>query len=545
MTAWTVPSSPLLAASFLPASASKLVDSLLDDTFTNIYRLQPFDYAILVPYFAVLIVLSVYGLHRYHMIRGYWKYRNRMPTEAPHRFEQLPRVTIQLPIYNEQYVVERLIEEVSKIDYPRELLEIQVLDDSTDETHQFTEGLVAEYKATGLPIEYIHRTNRHGYKAGALQNGLLTATGEVVAIFDADFLPPSDFLQNTVHYFVDAKIGMVQTRWGYLNRHYNVLTEVQAMLLDGHFVLEHVARSGAGKFFNFNGTAGILRRSMIDDAGGWQHDTLTEDSDLSYRAQLKGWQFVYVPSIECKSELPVETYGFQVQQSRWAKGLTQVAMKLLVKILKSDVPFKVKAEAFFHLTPNISYPLMIVVSALMLPVMIVRFYMGWFQMVVLDLPLIIASFWSISAFYVVAHRALFPNTWKRAFLFLPALMAAGVALTIVNSKAVLEALFGYQTSFARTPKYAIGSSQKVKLSNVQYRRRSGWLPYAELAVGTGFLAMTAFAVESFNYLAVPFLLLFVSGYYWAGFTTLWEEYQGKLAFERQRALAAAAQQVKA
>ena len=544
MIAWTAIPAPVLAAGLLPASASRFVDRLLDDTFTDIYRLQPFDYAILVPYFAILIILSFYGLHRYHMIRGYWKHRKAMPTEAPQRFEQLPRVTIQLPIYNEQYVVERLVEEVSKIDYPRELLQIQVLDDSTDETHPFAERLVAEYKAAGLPIEYIYRTDRRGYKAGALQNGLRTATGEIVAIFDADFLPPSDFLERTVHYFADPHVGMVQTRWGYVNRHYNVLTEVQAMLLDGHFVLEHVARSGGGRFFNFNGTAGILRRSMIEDAGGWQHDTLTEDSDLSYRAQLKGWKFVYVPSIECKSELPVETYGFQVQQSRWAKGLTQVAKKLLVPILKSDLPFKVKAEAFFHLTPNISYPLMIVVSALMLPVMIVRFYMGWFQMVVIDLPLIIASFWSISAFYVVAHRELFPYSWKRAFLFLPPLMAAGVALTIINSKAVLEALFGYQTGFARTPKYAIGSSQKIKLENVQYRRRSGWLPYAEIAVGTGFLAMTAFAVESFNYLAVPFLLLFVSGYYWAGFTTLWEEHQGKLAFERQRALAAAAQPAK-
>jgi cellulose synthase/poly-beta-1,6-N-acetylglucosamine synthase-like glycosyltransferase len=521
------------------------MNSLFDDTFTDIYRLQPFDYAILVPYFAVLIVLSCYGLHRYHMIRGYWKYRKQMPTEAPQRYEQLPRVTIQLPIYNEQYVVEQLIEQVSKMDYPHELLDIQILDDSTDETHPFTERLVAEYKATGLPIEYIHRSHRHGYKAGALQNGLLTAKGEIVAIFDADFLPPADFLQRTVHFFADPKIGMVQTRWGYTNRHYNLLTEVQAMLLDGHFVLEHVARSGAGKFFNFNGTAGIMRMSMIEDAGGWQHDTLTEDSDLSYRAQLKGWKFVYVPSIECVSELPVETYGFQVQQSRWAKGLTQVAKKLLMTILKADVPFKVKAEAFFHLTPNITYPMMIVVSALMLPVMIVRFYMGWFQMVVIDLPLIIASFWSISAFYMVAHRELFPKTWKRAFLFLPALMAAGVALTIINSKAVLEALFNYQTSFARTPKYAIGSSHKVKLENVQYRRRSGWLPYAELAVGTGFLAMTAFAIESLNFLAVPFLLLFVGGYYWAGFTTLWEEYQGKLAFERQRVMAETAHQAKA
>jgi len=509
----------------------------LDTTFTDIYRLQPFDYAILVPYFSVLIVLSLYGLHRYHMIRGYWKYRHQMPTEAPQKFAQLPRVTVQLPIYNEQYVIERLIEQTSKLDYPRELLQIQVLDDSTDETHPFTERLVAEYRAAGLPIEYIHRGNRRGYKAGALQNGLKTASGEIVAIFDADFIPPVDFLRRTVDYFADPKVGMVQTRWGYLNRHYNVLTEVQAMLLDGHFVLEHVARSGGGRFFNFNGTAGILRKSMIEDAGGWQHDTLTEDSDLSYRAQLKGWQFVYVPSIECLSELPVETHGFQVQQSRWAKGLTQVAMKLLPTILKSDVPFKVKAEAFFHLTPNISYPLMIIVSALMLPVMIVRFYMGWFQMLIIDLPLVIASFWSISAFYVVAHRAIFPKTWKRAFLFLPALMAAGVALTIINSRAVIEALCGYQTSFARTPKYAIGGTQKVKLDNIQYRRRSGWLPYAELAMGVFFLAMTGFAIESYNFLAVPFLSLFVGGYVWAGSTTLWEEYQGKLAWQRQQALA--------
>src|SRR6202012_4051933 len=213
--------------------------------------------------------------------------------------------------------------------------------------------------------------------------------------------------------------GMVQTRWGYLNRHYSVLTEVQAMLLDGHFILEHGARSRAGYFFNFNGTAGILRKSMIEDAGGWQHDTLTEDSDLSYRAQLKGWKFVYVPSIECLSELPVETYGFQVQQSRWAKGLTQVAIKLLPQILRSNLPFRVKAEAFFHLTPNISYPLMIVISVMMLPVMIVRFYMGWLKMLLIDFPLIVASFFSISAFYVVAHRELFPKTCKRSLVFLP------------------------------------------------------------------------------------------------------------------------------
>src|SRR5271165_1897532 len=520
------------------SSTNQLVNSIFDDTFGDIHHLQLFDWMILIPYFAVLVVLSCYGCHRFEMIREYRKHKRRIPLEAPGRFAQLPRVTIQLPLFNERYVVERLIESVSKVDYPRELLQIQVLDDSTDDTHPFTERLVAEYAATGLPIEYLHRGNRSGFKAGALQAGMQSASGELIAVFDADFVIPADFLMRTVHFFADPQVGVVQTRWTYLNRHYNLLTEVEAMLLDGHFIVEHGARSGAGLFFNFNGTAGILRARMIEDAGGWQHDTLTEDTDLSYRAQLKGWRFVYVPSIECPSELPVETYGFQVQQSRWAKGLTQVAMKLLPKILKSDLPWRVKAEAFFHLTPNISYPMMIIVSALMLPVMIVRFYQGWMQMLFIDVPLIAASFWSISAFYVIAHRELYPKTWKRAFLFLPALMAAGVALTIINSRAVFEALVGYQTGFARTPKYAIGGQQKVQIQNIKYRRRSGWLPYAELAVGTYFMGMVVFAIESYNFLAIPFLMLFVGGYYWAGCTTLWQEYRDKLAWQRQQELAA-------
>jgi cellulose synthase/poly-beta-1,6-N-acetylglucosamine synthase-like glycosyltransferase len=517
---------------------NRAVAALSDDTFKGIHHLVFFDWAMMIPYFSILVVLSFYGLHRYSIIRGYLKHRATFTEEPPSRFERLPRVTIQLPIYNEQYVVERLLEETSKIDYPQELLQIQVLDDSTDETAPFTRRLVENYRDAGVPMEYIHRGNRYGFKAGALQNGLETATGDIVAIFDADFVPPQDFLQRTVHFFADEKVGMVQTRWGYLNRHYNVLTEVQAMLLDGHFVLEHVARAGRGQFFNFNGTAGILRKSMIEDAGGWQHDTLTEDSDLSYRAQLKGWKFVYVPTVECLSELPVETYGFQMQQSRWAKGLTQVAKKLLWTVFRSDQPFRVKAEAFFHLTPNISYPLMIAVSTLILPVMIVRFYQGWFELLLIDLPLIAASFWSIFAFYMVAHRALFPKTWKRGFLFLPALTAAGVALTLINTRAVAEALIGYKTEFVRTAKYAIGDEQRVTLREIKYRRRSGWLPYTEIAAGSFFLWMVVYAIYSFNYLAVPFLMLFVGGYYWAGFTTLWQEYQGKLAFERRREFAA-------
>ncbi len=516
----------------------QLVQQVFAETpFANVHHLTWFDWALLIPYFTILLILSVYGLHRYDVIRTYFKHRKKATQEpSPVRFEQLPPVTIQLPLYNERYVVERLIEEVLKIEYPRELLQIQVLDDSTDDTAPFAEALVERYRNIGYPIEYHHRSNRHGFKAGALQEGLKTATGELVAVFDADFCPPADFLHRTVHYFADAKVGVVQTRWSYINRDYNFLTEVEAVLLDGHFILEHGARSRAGYFFNFNGTAGILRRNMIDDAGGWEHDTLTEDSDLSYRAQLKGWRFVYLPGLDCPSELPVEMHGFQVQQSRWAKGLTQVAKKLLRTILSADLPKRVKAEAVMHLTPNISYPLMIVLSALMLPVMIVRFYMGVWEMVFIDLPLIAASFWSISLFYVTAQRELYPKNWKRSIFLLPMLMGVGVGLTIINTRAVLEALFGVETAFARTPKYAIGD-RPVNLEVKKYRRRSGWLPYIEILFGMYFAAMVVFAIETYNFFSIPFLALFVCGYFWAGFGTLYQEHQGRLRWLKQHELA--------
>lgn len=518
-----------------PSPVRQVMNNLNDDTFSGIHQLSWFDWSLLIPYFAILIVLAIYGSHRYEVIRTYFKNRKKLVQEPVRRFETLPRVTIQLPIFNERYVVERLIEEIVKIEYPKQLLQIQVLDDSTDDTHPFTEALVAQYRALGHPIEYRHRTNREGFKAGALQEGMQTATGEVIAIFDADFLPPPDFLMRTVHFFAEPDVGVVQTRWSYLNRDYNVLTEVQAMLLDGHFILEHTARCSRGLFFNFNGTAGILRKKMIEDAGGWQHDTLTEDCDLSYRAQLKGWRFVYLPALDCPSELPVEMHAFQVQQSRWAKGLTQVAKKLLPTILRSRVPVREKIEAFFHLTPNISYPLMIVVSALMLPVMIVRFYIGWFQMMLIDLPLMLACFWSIVAFYVLAQRELSPKSWKRSIIMLPALLAVGVALAVINTRAVLEALFGIQSSFVRTAKYALGDGH-VRVADSAYRRKSGWLPYIEIAIGTYFLYMVYFAIESYNFLAVPFLMIFVAGYYWAAFATLWHEYQGRLHWQRQRRL---------
>jgi cellulose synthase/poly-beta-1,6-N-acetylglucosamine synthase-like glycosyltransferase len=529
-----------VCASFVPgllwaglSTYEQLRRNLFDETFAGIHQLSWFDWALLVPYFGLLSILSLYGLHRYEMIRAYFKHRKKLAKEPSARFDQLPPVTVQLPLYNEQYVVERLIEEVIKLEYPRHLLQIQVLDDSTDETRRVAERLVARYRDMGVPIEHHYRANREGFKAGALQEGLKTATGELIAIFDADFIPPPDFLQRTVHFFTDPNVGTVQTRWSYLNREFNLLTEVEAILLDGHFVLEHGARCGRGLFFNFNGTAGILRRRMIEDAGGWEHDTLTEDCDLSYRAQLKGWKFVYLPALDCPSELPAEMYGFQVQQSRWAKGLTQVAKKLLPAILRSNMPFRAKVEAFFHLTPNISYPLMMMVSALLLPVMIVRFYMGIFQMVFLDLPLIVASFFSISAFYVLAQRELHPTSWKRSVFLLPALLAVGVGLTVINTRAVIEALLGIRTSFVRTPKYAI-ERPGTKLISVKYRRRSGWLPFIEIAIGTYFLGTVAFAIDTYNFFSLPFLLLFVVGYYWAGFATLIQEYRNRVLASRRR-----------
>src|SRR6267142_5029075 len=302
----------------------------------------------LATYFLVLLVLSVYGSHRYVMAYLYYKYKGNLP--APRRkFERLPRVTIQLPVFNEMYVVERLIDAVARIDYPRDLLEIQVLDDSTDETQGIARSRVAWLKEQGVDITYVHRENRQGFKAGALQEGLARARGELVAVFDADFVPARDFLRRSVHFFTDDRIGMVQVRWEHLNREYSHLTQAQAIFLDGHFVIEHTARNRSGRFFNFNGTAGVWRRATIESAGGWQHDTLTEDLDLSYRAQLAGWRFVFDAEVIAPAELPADIEALKSQQRRWAKGSIQTARKLLPELLAAPLPLRVKLEGLLHL----------------------------------------------------------------------------------------------------------------------------------------------------------------------------------------------------
>jgi cellulose synthase/poly-beta-1,6-N-acetylglucosamine synthase-like glycosyltransferase len=509
---------------------SKMTDPARNP-FRGLYHLNGFDLLIVLPYFAVLTILAAYGLHRYWLVYSYVKFRNNLPPSPPEP-RDWPLVTVQLPIFNERYVIERLIEAVSRFDYPPEKLEIQVLDDSTDETQEVARACVERHQALGARIRYLHRDNREGYKAGALAEGLLAASGEFIAIFDADFLPPADFLRRTIPYFCGddaARIGMVQTRWTYLNRHYSALTEVESILLDGHFVIEHGARARSGCFFNFNGTAGVWRRAAIEDAGGWQHDTLTEDTDLSYRAQLRGWKFYYLPQIECPSELPVEMNGFKAQQARWAKGLVQTARKILPKVLSADVPGAVKIEAVFHLTAGISYPLMIFLATMLLPAMIVRFYQGWFQMLLIDLPLFLASSCSISGFYLASQRVLYPKGWTRTLLYLPFIMAVGIGLSVRNAKAVLEALSGKKSEFVRTPKFSI-EGQTGTFVKKTYKNRAGWLPWIEIALGLYFAATIVYAIQNENYLTVPFLFLFVWGYLYTGLMSLFQSH-----FERLRA----------
>lgn len=304
---------------------------------------------VLVIYFAAVAALSIFGLHRFHLLGLYWRVRARRRPTADVEATTFPTVTVQLPIYNERYVARRLVLAVARMDYPRERLRIQILDDSTDLTRERLAVLTRRLRALGIPIEHLHREQRQGYKAGALAAGLSRDDSELVAMFDADFIPPPGFLRQIVPEFEDVGIGMVQARWSHLNREHSLLTRLQSIFLDGHFFIEHVARHGSGLFFNFNGTAGVWRRRCIDDAGGWSGDTLTEDLDLSYRAQLRGWRFAYRPELTAAAELPIDMNAFKRQQHRWAKGSVQTAMKLLPRIMRSRLPWRVKLEVKNHM----------------------------------------------------------------------------------------------------------------------------------------------------------------------------------------------------
>lgn len=502
-----------------------MLAAIAQNPFVGLYRANAFDLAILIPYLIALQVLSIYGLHKGWLVYTYFRWRRAQPS-VPVEPAQWPTVTVQLPIYNERYVIQRLLDAVAQLDYPRELLEIQVLDDSTDETREVALDCVKQWQSRGLPVRYLHRGHRMGFKSGNLAEGLKVATGEFVAHFDADFVPASDFLRRTLPYFEDPEIAVVQTRWTFLNENYSTLTEIQTILQNGHFAIEQGARSRSGAFFNFNGTAGVWRRAAIDDSGGWEHETLTEDTDLSYRAQLRGWRFVYLPAIECPSELPVEMNAFKAQQERWSKGLIQTARKLLPRILRSDAPVRAKFEAFFHLTGAISAPVMVIFSVLLLPASIVRLNLPQFQSVWFDMLGILSSF-AMVAFYVVSQRSLYPLRWKRSMLYLPLLIAVGIGLSLSNAKAVLEGLLGIKSDFIRTPKYNIGS-QSGAWQVKQYWSPVGWVPFLEIAFGLYYVFVSIYMLQRGNARMAPFLLLFVCGFLYMGVTSLAQRWWGKL-----------------
>ena len=449
----------------------------------------------------------------------YLYYRNRGTAPVAGRpLDPLPRITVQLPVYNERYVIERLIAAVAALDYPRELLEIQVLDDSTDETAAIARTAVAGQRARGVDIHYLHRDHRTGYKAGALKEGLERARGEFLFVFDADFVPPPTFVRDTLDFFSDPEVGMVQARWDHLNRDHSLLTRLQAILLDGHFVVEHTARNRSGRFFNFNGTAGVWRRRAIEEAGGWKADTLTEDVDLSYRAQLARWKFVYLKDVVSPAEVPVDINGFKTQQHRWSKGAIQTGRKLLPRIFRSSFPLRVKIESFFHLTNNFSYPLVIALSVLVFPAMIIRHRLGWTRLILLDFPLFFISTSSVVLFYVASQKEIDPH-WVRKLRYMPMVMSLGIGLAVNNAHAVLEALLGRGGEFRRTPKYSVGNGPE-DWKRKAYRTRINLSFPFEIGLALYFAIAISISVTERIYLAVPFLAIFFSGYFYMTMLTL-------------------------
>ncbi|MCX6155795.1 MAG: glycosyltransferase [Candidatus Kapabacteria bacterium] len=464
--------------------------------------------AILITYFISLSILFGFGLHGIILLYYYKKTANYKHPECSMP-DNAPKVTIQLPMFNEMFVVDRLIKAVCEINYPIDKLEIQVLDDSTDESQSIAKEAVKVFSEKGFNIKYIHRTNRSGYKAGALKAGLETAEGEFVAIFDADFVPNKDFLIKTIPHFFNPNIGMVQTRWEHLNEEDSFLTKAQALALDGHFVIEQQVRNKAGFFINFNGTAGIWRKSTILDAGNWQPDTLTEDLDLSYRAQLRGWKFVYLNDVTSPAELPADINALKTQQFRWTKGAVETAKKLLPMVFKSKLSLKTKLECFVHLTSNIVFPFIIIVAFLNVPVVIIKNTVGGYDTFYSLMSIFVLASISTFLFYMFAQRAIHLD-WRRRLLLFPVFLAGSMGLAVNNTKAVLEALFNKKTGFARTPKAGDNKTAWKKMSYKQ--RRVGSMVIFEMVMTFYFLVGIIISARFMEIAAIPFQFMFLMGF---------------------------------
>jgi cellulose synthase/poly-beta-1,6-N-acetylglucosamine synthase-like glycosyltransferase len=466
---------------------------------------------VLGAYFGILTILSIYGAHRLWMLLLYYRHKKDVP-QPKGDASYLPMVTVQLAIFNEMNVVERLVDHVVRMDWPKDRLEIQVLDDSTDETAKVAQAVCERYQALGFDMQYIHRTDRTGFKAGALAHGLKTAKGEVVAMFDADFIPTEEFLRQAVPFFADDKVAFVQGCWDHLNRDFSLLTQVQAILLDGHFVFEHTARNRSKAFFNFSGTAGMWRVSAISDAGGWEHDTITEDADLSYRAQLKGWKGVYLKDLVVPAELPVEVNAFKSQQHRWAKGNAQVIRKLMKTIWKSDASLHTKVECWFHLTANCNYMLMVVLAVLMVPCMLLRAGTPWQTLVATDGPFFLLNAVSVGLYFGLSQKEVKNNhNWIRRLRYIPGLMSLGIGLALNQAKAVIEGFFTDDKEFKRTPKLGVDANGKA-IRKRAYKVPKSLLTFLELGFAFYYLAAIVGAVYLRKWASLPFLILFFNGF---------------------------------
>ena len=504
-------------------------------------------YALLAVYWLAVLGLCVFGLNCLVLC---WQFRRhrvartarlaavRAEYRARVRDDQLPRVTVQLPIFNERYVVDRLLDAAGKLDWPRDRLEIQVLDDSTDDTRELAAEHVARLARRGLDIVHLHRTDRSGFKAGALKAGMAVAKGELLAIFDADFVPQPSFLRDLVPFFENPRVGLVQARWGHLNRDLSPLTRAQGLAIDGHFSVEQAGRCWAGWMLNFNGTAGMWRKAAIEDAGGWQADTLTEDLDLSYRAQLRGWKVEYAVDVEVPAEIPADIAAFKSQQRRWAKGSIQTARKLLPRVLRAPLPRVVRLQAALHLTHYFVHPLMVVVAILAVPTLLLwpeNFHAPPWTWVLFGF-LMMGGTCGPNFLYVTSQKALRPREWGRRVLELPLLMVMGTGIAVSNTRAVIEALLGIDSAFVRTP--------KRNLTDTSRRRSfSGYRSPLELA----FVAEAALAcwctwgavlyLQERKFLVGPFLAIYAVGYGWVALLSVRDAARIGRATRRERLLA--------
>jgi cellulose synthase/poly-beta-1,6-N-acetylglucosamine synthase-like glycosyltransferase len=483
------------------------------------------DEIILTVYFISLLILFAFGSHGFVMVYHYFKHKDeREDDNLP--FGIYPPVTIQLPVYNELYVVRRLIEASCAIQYPQDKLEIQVLDDSTDETVSLVSSIVAEMRERGHNIHHIRRGSRKGFKAGALREGLEKATGEFIAIFDADFVPKEEFLMKTIpHFYANPAIGMVQTRWEHLNGEYSLLTRTQAMALDGHFVIEQSIRNKAGFFINFNGTGGVWRRACILDAGNWQSDTLTEDLDLSYRAQLRGWKFKFLKNITSPAELPSEINALKSQQFRWTKGAIETARKMLPVVWKSKLPFRIKLHSTFHLTNNIVFPFILIAGILNIPLMFIKHaggYESYFEMMSVFVFAFIGSF----LFYMFSQRDVYTD-WRRRLVLFPLFMAGSMGFAVNNSKAVIEGLFKRRTDFVRTPKYSIKEKRDSWLDKKYVPVTFDWTVVVEIILALYCLFGVISSLYYLEIAAIPFQLLFFFGFGFVSYLSIQQAFQAR------------------